>query len=271
VGGLAISFDGLPVLAEAGFCIRKGSIVSLLGPNGCGKTTLLKILGKLLKQDSGVVFINGKNLEMTGQTELSRMMGSVSQSHRPSFPFTVLDVVLTGRMPYIGALSVPGEDDVNKARETLSSLGISHLSGKPYTKISGGEKQLVMIARALAQEPAVLLLDEPTTYLDLKNQMRVLGIIARLSREKGITVLMTLHDPNQAFFYSDEVILLKKMDSPCDSAFLADVGDRDEGSMIAMGEPSAVFTPENVKKAYGIEVEIIEHNGRKIIVPIAGS
>ncbi|OPY28946.1 MAG: Cobalamin import ATP-binding protein BtuD [Methanocella sp. PtaU1.Bin125] len=267
--GLAISFDGSRVLEEVGLCVRRGSIVSLLGPNGCGKTTLLKILGKLLKPDGGAVFINGKNLERTGLAELSRTIGSVAQSHRPSFPFTVRDVVLTGRMPYVSALAVPGRADVEKANETLASLGIAHLADKPYTKTSGGEKQLVMIARALAQEPAVLLLDEPTTYLDLKNQVGVLGIIARLSQENGITVLMTLHDPNQAFIYSDEVILMKKVEPASSGTFDADGGDLCSESVIAAGSPATVLTPENVKKAYGIDVEIIDHGGRKIIVPVA--
>jgi iron complex transport system ATP-binding protein len=138
----------------------------------------------------------------------------------------------------------------------LKTLGIPHLAEKPYTAISGGERQLAMIARALAQEPEFLLLDEPTTFLDLKNQMRVLSLVTGLAREKSMTVIMTLHDPNHALMYSDEVVLLAKLDGH-------------QGNVVAAGESLKVMTPENIRMAYGVEVEIIEHNERKIIVPNA--
>ena len=255
IADIGIAFDDTTVLNRASFEVRRGTIVSLLGPNGCGKTTLLKILGKLLKPDSGHVYVDGKSVEAMRQADLSRLMGSVSQSHQSSFPFSVLDVVLTGRLPYVSALSVPGRADTDKSREALEALGIAHLSDRPYTKISGGERQLAMIARALAQEPRLLLLDEPTTYLDLRNQVRVLNTVARLCKERNITVLMTLHDPNHAFAYSDEVVLLKK-------------AGQDMGSnVVAAGEPSQVLTPCNIMEAYGVDVEIVEHRGRKIVVP----
>ncbi|HTY91986.1 MAG TPA: ABC transporter ATP-binding protein [Methanocella sp.] len=254
IAGIGKAYGGLKVLEGIDVSIEKGSVVALLGPNGCGKTTLLKIISRYLVPDHGNVFLEGKNVAEMRPVELSKKMGSVPQSHRSSFPFAVIDVVLTGRAPYVGAFSTPSKADLEVVTCVLSTLGIAHLADMPYTAISGGERQLVMIARALAQEPEFLLLDEPTTFLDLKNQMRVLALVTGLAREEGMTVVMTLHDPNHALIYSDDVVLLAKLD-----------GGR--SNVVARGRALDVMTAENIQAVYGVDVQIIEHENKKIILP----
>lgn len=169
VENLTLSYEKNLVLNNINFSIKKGSVVTLVGPNGCGQTTLLKIINGFLRQDKGTVYIDSRNIEEIANRELARILGHVSQMHKSSFPFSVLDVVLTGRMPYISMFSTPGKEDMEKAFEVLESMEIAHFAQRSYTQISGGERQLVMIAKALAQEPDFLLLDEPTSFLDLKN------------------------------------------------------------------------------------------------------
>lgn len=279
VENLTLSYDKNLVLNNINFSIRKGSVVTLVGPNGCGKTTLLKIINGFLRQNEGTVYIDSRNIEEIANRELARILGHVSQMHKSSFPFSVLDVVLTGRMPYISVFSTPRKEDVEKACKVLEFMGIEHFAQKPYTQISGGERQLVMIAKALAQEPDFLLLDEPTSFLDLKNQIHVLKTIINLARTRNITVLMTLHEPNHALLFSDEIILLRKLhefengnfadlyDSPDASPENERMLALPEGNIICSGVPEKVMTPEKIKEAYGINVDILEHKGKKMIIP----
>ncbi|AKB82950.1 ABC-type cobalamin/Fe3+-siderophores transport systems, ATPase component [Methanosarcina barkeri 3] len=279
VENLTLSYDKNLVLNNINFSIRKGSVVTLVGPNGCGKTTLLKIINGFLRQNEGTVYIDSRNIEEIANRELARILGHVSQMHKSSFPFSVLDVVLTGRMPYISVFSTPRKEDVEKACKVLEFMGIEHFAQKPYTQISGGEKQLVMIAKALAQEPDFLLLDEPTSFLDLKNQIHVLKTIINLARTRNITVLMTLHEPNHALLFSDEIILLRKLhefengnfanpyDSPDASPENESTLAFPEGNIICSGVPEKVMTPEKIKQAYGINVDILEHKGKRMIIP----
>ncbi|WP_229396161.1 ABC transporter ATP-binding protein [Methanosarcina sp. DH1] len=280
VENLTLSYDKNLVLNNINFSIKKGSVVTLVGPNGCGKTTLLKIINGFLRQNEGTVYIDSRNIEEIANRELARILGYVSQMHKSSFPFSVLDVVLTGRMPYISMFSTPGKEDVEKACEVLEFMGIAHFAQKPYTHISGGERQLVMIAKALAQEPDFLLLDEPTSFLDLKNQIHVLKTIINLARSRNITVLMTLHEPNHALMFSDEIILLRKLHKFENGNFdnryeySQDASPENEGvlafpeeNIIFSGVPEKVMTPEKIKEAYGINVEILEHKGKRMIIP----
>jgi iron complex transport system ATP-binding protein len=280
VENLTLSYEKNLVLNNINFSIKKGSVVTLVGPNGCGKTTLLKIINGFLKQNIGTVYIDSKNLEEITNRELAKILGHVSQMHKSFFPFTVLDVVLTGRMPYISMFSTPGKGDVEKAYQFLELMGIAHFAQRPYTQISGGEKQLVMIAKALAQEPDFLLLDEPTSFLDLKNQIHVLKTIINLARTRNITVLMTLHEPNHALLFSDEIILLRKLNgmeygkfsnrhehslevSPGKEHILA----FSEENIVSSGAPEKAMTPEKIKEAYGISVDILEYKGKRVIIP----
>ena len=264
-------YDRVLVLDEVTLNLKRGSVTTLLGPNGCGKTTLLKVINGLLKPNGGTVSVEGRNVAIMNPRELAKTIGHVSQIHKTSFPFSVLDVVLTGRMPYISAFSMPGAGDLEIAEKSLSKVGMSHLSQRPYTQISGGERQLAMIARALAQEPRFLILDEPTSYLDFKNQVLILKMVTELARKGDFTVVMTLHDPNHALMFSDEVVLMRKLATESDEngrGMLLREGEPSRGNVVACGRPSDVMTPENIAEAYGINVEILEHKGRRILLPL---
>lgn len=277
VENLTLSYEKNLVLNNVNFSIKKGSVVTLVGPNGCGKTTLLKIINGFLRQNEGTVYIDSRNIEEIANRELAKILGHVSQMHKSSFPFSVLDVVLTGRMPYISMFSTPGKEDIEKAYQVLEFMGIAHFAQRPYTQISGGERQMVMIAKALAQEPDFLLLDEPTSFLDLKNQIHVLKTIINLARTRNITVLMTLHEPNYALLFSDEIILLRKLENGSFSnrhEYSHDASPEKENiltlseeNIVSSGYPEKVMTPEKIKEAYGIDVEVLEHKGKRMIIP----
>jgi len=232
--------------------IRIGSriIFTLLGPNGSGKTTLLRCIHAFLKPRTGCVYIDGKNVLRLKEDEIARLMGYVPQTHIPVFPYTIFDVVLMGRTPYLGIFQQPSKEDFRKAEEALRLVGLYHLKDRPYTEISGGERQLVLIARALVQEPKVLLLDEPTAHLDFRNQFKVLKIVRNIAKEKDITVIMSLHDPNLAYHFLDIVALVKN------------------GEIIAYGPPENVITKENIKIVYGMDVEIIDNGRGKYVFPL---
>lgn len=274
VNGVEVGYDDHKVIHNIHIKIRKGTVVALLGPNGCGKTTLLKTINGMLKPTSGLVYVNGRSTGSTSPAQMARTMGVVSQTHRSTFPFTVQDVVLTGRMPYISLFSMPAKNDYEKVDDLLGILGIGHLKRKPYTLISGGERQLVMIAKALAQEPEFLLLDEPTSFLDLKNQIHVLSMVVRQTRKRNITVLMTLHDPNHALLFADEIVLMRKLPQS-NSSTGTEKSSHGSSSMVgkdnivACGDPFTVMTPSNIKEAYDIEVEVLDHNGRRLVLPMS--
>lgn len=264
---VSAGYEKLQVLREVSFGVRRGEIVALLGPNGCGKTTLLRVIGKLIEPTAGSVRVMGRDVARTSQAELSKVVASVSQVHRTTFPFTALDILLTGRMPYVSVFSSPGADDVRFCQAVLDWFGIRHLERKPISTLSGGERQLVMIARALAQEPRVLLLDEPTTFLDLRNQVKVLDTIHERARAQDLTVLMTIHDPNQAFAYADHAVLLRKLAAHegVDPSTVSQA--RHATNTIATGTPADVLTPANVREAYGVAVDVIEHAHHRLLVP----
>ncbi len=210
----------------------------ILGSNGCGKTTLLRCLNGSLRLQKGQVFLNGKNISEFSIDLLARKIGMVYQEHNISFPYSVLDVVKMGRAPYLGLFERPSKEDAQIAENKLDLVGLYHLKNRPYTEISGGERQLVLIARTLTQEPEIILLDEPTSHLDFKNQVLVLKIISLLAR-RGLSILMTTHYPNHALLFSNKVSLMTK------------------GAGLITGEPEQVLNEENLEKTYGIKVEIV--------------
>lgn len=267
IKNLSFAYDGQSILDGIDLSIERGAIVTMLGPNGCGKTTLLKTLNGLLRPKGGEVIVDGRAIDRMSPPEIARMMGHVPQGHRSSFPFTVLDIVLTGRLPHISTFSAPGERDEEVAKESLDLVGAGHLTQRPYTQISGGERQMVMIARALAQEPQFLLLDEPTSYLDFKNQIGVLKTVRKIADREGVTVIMTLHDPNHALAFSDHVVLLRKLDGKKPDGN-GDGSHPHRANVVAFGPPFDVMTPMNIQEAYGMEVELVEHNGRRILLPL---
>jgi iron complex transport system ATP-binding protein len=184
-----------------------GETLTILGANGCGKSTLLRCLGGALKLDAGSVRIDGKDLRTFDAAARARKIGFLFQHHQPTFPFTVLEVVLMGRTPHLHPFGGPSAQDQTIAMDTLDEIGLLRLKDRPYTELSGGERQLVLLARALVQRPEVILLDEPTAHLDLTNQVRCLKLIRVLS-DKGIAIVMSSHDPSQAFLFPGRVLLM---------------------------------------------------------------
>ncbi len=248
------SYDGSAgnIFENTSFSLKEGDIFCILGPNGCGKTTMLKCIDNLLQLKSGRLLLNDKDVSLLNKTDVAKEIGYVPQTHNPTFPFSVLDVVLMGRAPHLSLLSSPAKRDVEIAEDAVETLGISHLAGKPYTEISGGERQLVLVARVLAQQPAILLLDEPTAHLDFGNQIRILEIIERLA-SIGLSIIMTSHFPDHAFLISSKVAIMSR------------------GKFIDMGNPDDVVTEENLEEAYGIKTKVVcvdSDTKRKVCVPL---
>lgn len=246
---LAFGHPGRTIGRDVSLAVEPGRALALLGPNGGGKTTLLKTLLGLLPAHGGRVVLDGRPLAEVPVAERARLIGYVPQAHAGAFAFTALEMVLMGRTARSGALGRPSVHDRKVAMAMLEQLGIGHLCGQPYTMISGGERQLVFMARALAQEPRYVVLDEPTASLDFGNQGLVMRRIAALAGE-GLGVLFTTHDPNQALRHADAVALLSG------------------GSLAALGAPSALLHAEALGSLYGAAVEtVISPDGRRAFLP----
>ncbi|MCA3625834.1 MAG: ABC transporter ATP-binding protein [Methylobacterium sp.] len=239
---LAFGYHGRRVGQDVSLGVHAGEVLALLGPNGGGKTTLLKTLIGLQKPQGGRVFLEGRPLTDFPVSERARRIGYVPQAHAGAFAFSVRDVVLMGRTAHQGLFASPSEADRALAQAKLAELGIAHLGEQPYTMISGGERQLVLIARALAQEPRVIVLDEPTASLDFGNQGKVLRQIADL-RSRGLAVLFTTHDPNHALRHADRVALLAR------------------GTLLAKGPPADMLTGPRLAELYGAKIHTL--HGRK--------
>jgi ABC-type cobalamin/Fe3+-siderophores transport system ATPase subunit len=234
------SFDypGKPVFTYLSLEVAAGELLCLLGPNGCGKTTLLRCLGGALRPLRGSVLLDGVDLSSMAVDAIARRVGFVFQEHTPPFPFPVIEIVRMGRAPHLGFLGAPSARDTRLADDALAMVGMQHVRNKPYTQLSGGERQLVLIARTLAQQPAVVLLDEPTSHLDFHNEAVVLSIVARLAAQ-GLAIAMTTHRPDHALVYADRVALMR------------------DGHFLAVGRPAEAMSEENLRALYGIDVRIL--------------
>lgn len=237
--GLAFGFPGRTVGAGIDFAVARGETMCVLGPNGSGKTTLFRTLLGLLPARAGKVRLDGRDAVSLTRREIARLVGYVPQAHATAFPFSVADIVLMGRTAHLGALASPRDTDRQVAMRALEEVGIAHLAARNYAAISGGERQLALIARALAQEPKVLVMDEPTASLDFGNQMRVLEKMRSLAR-LGIAIVFSTHDPDHAFAVADCVLLLG------------------EGRMLAVGTPREVVRAETLERLYGVPVRIVQ-------------
>jgi len=254
IRNLAFGYGKEPVFEGVSMKVERGEIVCLLGPNGAGKTTLFKTILGLYKARQGQVLVNGKDVSNSSRRELAKIMGYVPQNHVPPFPYSVMDVVLMGRTAHINNYAVPSEFDYQIAREAMAKVNISYLEGKNYTEISGGERQLVLIARALAQQPQILIMDEPTSNLDYGNQIRLLSQIKNLA-DQGLSIIMSTHYPDHALYCATKAIMLKN------------------GRIFCSGPANEVITEENLSQIYGIKVKITDatvHSGeqRRICIPI---
>lgn len=247
--GLAFGHPGRTLGRDVDLAVEPGRAVALLGPNGGGKTTLLKTLLGLLPAHAGAVTLDGRPIAAVPVAERARLIGYVPQAHAGAFAFTALEMVLMGRTARSGPLGRPSARDRAVALAMLDQLGVGHLAERPYTMISGGERQLVFMARALAQEPRYVVLDEPTASLDFGNQGVVMRRIAALAGE-GMGVLFTTHDPNQALRHADSVALLSG------------------GRLAAPGAPSDLLHAEALAALYGGEVETVAApDGRRAFLP----
>ena len=246
---------GSPVLGPVSFRLERGEVLCLLGPNGVGKTTLLKTILGVLPPLGGAAMLKGRDVGSYGIRAFAREAAYVPQGHVPPFPYTVRDVVVMGRSPHIHEFSSPGRKDLRAAEDALAELGILSLADRDYTRLSGGERQLVLIARALAQEAELLVLDEPAAHLDYGNEARVMEQVKGLSR-KGYGVLLVAHGPGQAFLWADQA---------------AAVG-RD--GFFAAGRPEEVLTEETLSRLYGADVQLAEaalRDGRRVKVCVCVS
>ncbi|WP_135257299.1 ABC transporter ATP-binding protein [Thermus caldilimi] len=236
--GLGVGYRGRPVLWDLDLRVASGEVVALLGPNGAGKTTLVRTLLGLLPPLAGGVYLEGQPLARYPRPLLARRLAYVPQAHQGVFPFTVEEVVLMGRTAHLGPFALPSARDRERAWQALEALGIAHLAHRPYTEVSGGERQLALLARALAQEAEVLILDEPTSYLDFGNQLRVLDQI-RFLKEQGKAVLFSTHQPEHAREVADRVLLLG------------------QGEVLGEGPPGTLLTPERLAQLYRVPPERI--------------
>lgn len=245
---ISFSYADKKILNNIDFQLYQGDVLSLVGQNGCGKTTLLKILLGIFKSN-GDIKIFSKNINEYKNKELAKLISYVPQTHQIPFDYTVFDVVLMGRLAHVGLFSNYSQKDKEIALKALEKVGITHLKNNIYSQISGGERQLAFIARALTQESKIIFMDEPVTGLDYGNQLKLLKFLKELSSE-GYTFVKTTHYPDHALYASNKVMMLK-------NGQILDVGNIDEK-----------LTSSNIKKLYDVDVEIItKENGYKFCIP----
>ena len=237
VRDVEFSYGKQEVLKGISFCMEKGEFVCVLGANGCGKTTLLKSILAFLTPQHGQVLLYGKDIHQMDERERARKIAYIPQYHTPPFPFTVRDVVLMGRTPHLSRICRPTEKDCRIADESMERLGIAHYANKSYTALSGGQRQMVVIARALAQQPDLLIMDEPTASLDFGNQYLALAQVKKLARE-GMGVLMVTHNPDHAFYCADRIIAME------------------DGKILSMGDAGKVINEAVMKAVYHMPVKV---------------
>lgn len=248
VRDLCFSYGSNKVLKSVSFTALEGEVLSVLGPNGVGKSTLFRCMLGLLKGYKGEIIAGDADVKGMSAKELAYRIAYIPQSHHSPFNYSVLDVVLMGTAHQVGSLSSPGKKEMQKAHEALEQIGISGMAQKSYKKLSGGEQQLVLIARALAQQAKGIIMDEPTSNLDFGNQLHVLKEIKRIAA-CGYTILMSCHNPQHALHFSDRIMALYK------------------GEMIACGPPHDVMDEALLKRIYSVDVRFIDTDEGRIVFP----
>jgi iron complex transport system ATP-binding protein len=241
VEGISFSYREKPVLQDVNLEVKKGEIIGILGPNGCGKTTLLKLLNRNLRPKEGRVLMEGVNLGEMSKRRIARQIAVVPQSNEIRFAFSVRDIVSMGRMPFLDRFQGESGDDMRIVDEAMEKTNIKEFADRLINTMSGGERQRVIIARALAQRPEVILLDEPTLHLDINHQFEVLDLVKRLSQEEGLTVVIVSHDLPMVVKYCDRMVLIH------------------DHKVHALGTPQEVLTPDNMRTVFNIDA-VLEYD-----------
>ncbi len=246
IDGLEFGYRTFPILKDLTVSFDKSELVSIIGPNGVGKSTLIHCINKILSPNDGAVFIDGRDVKSINVKQLAKVMGYVPYTTTNTFPITVIDAVMMGRHPHskFGSL----DEDLAISYEMLERLGCEDLSMRHLNELSAGQLQKVILAKGLAQQPKVLLLDEPTANLDIKHQIGVTKLLKAITKERHMTVIMICHDLNIAAKYSDRILMMS------------------EGKIYASGTPEEVLTKENIRKVYDIDCEVIMDQGRPHIL-----
>lgn len=245
VENLQFGYSNDLVVENVNLEVKEGETLAVVGPNASGKTTLLKCINQILAPREGSVLVGGDEVSMLDREKVARKIGYVPQEMSEGFPMTIFDVILMGRKPHIDWK--PTSKDIEIVTNTIEKLGFEDLAKRDVSELSGGQKQKVIVARALAQRPKILLLDEPTSNLDVKHQLEVLDIVKKQT-ESGLSVITALHDLNLAAKYCDRIVMLKN------------------GEVYAEGG-AEVLKPENIEPVFGIKATVVEKNGRKVIIP----
>lgn len=246
------SYSRKPVVNDVSLEVKKGEFLSIIGPNGSGKSTLLKTLSHIYIPDSGEIILMGKSLDTYKRKEIAQRIAMVPQDTSLDFEFSVEEVVLMGRHPFLGRFSREDSNDLDLAYEAMERTNTLHIKDRLITEISGGERQRVFIAKSLAQSTSIMLLDEPTSHLDINHQIEILELLKRLNSEKELAIVLVIHDINLASRYSDRILLMK------------------DGKIVSQGRPEAVITPENIENTYGmrVAVETNRYTGNVTVTPI---
>jgi len=242
---VSFSYTDVPALHDIDLEIAGGEMVALLGPNGSGKTTLIKLASGVLRPVEGDIHLDGSNLRQSKRREIAQRVAVVPQVFHMPFAFTLREVVLLGRTPFLKAFSNDGERDQQVVQSALEQTGIEELGQRFFNELSGGERQKGILAMALAQEPKLLLMDEPTAHLDINHQMEIMELVKSLNRKKGITVIGAMHDLNLAALYFDRLVLLK------------------QGRIFVDGPPAEVLTAQTIREVFSASVLVMEHPSMK--------
>jgi len=259
VENLNFSYHEKKILNGVNFAVEQGEIFCIFGPNGCGKTTMLDCILGLNKPDRGHVFVDGEDALALSAARKAQKIAYVSQKSDRTFPYTVLEIVLMGRTAYSGIFSSPGREDLEIAGNALNSVGMYKFKDRVFTKLSGGEAQLIKIARAIAQNARLIIFDEPTSHLDFRHELNVIKYIARIIEEKGVSVVMATHFPNHAYLFESYGIPTR-------------VALMENGVFGAVGVPSAVLNQENMAKIFKVLTKNFrDTNGDRVlnyVVPV---
>jgi len=238
VSNISLKYRNKIILSNVSFEVQRGEFFVIIGPNGAGKTSLLKILAGLEKAQPGSVLIKGKNISEYSRRSLSKTMAIVPQQIEIGFPFSVTETVIMGRTPHLGIFGMESEKDFSIAQEAMAFTEVSHLADRKLFQLSGGELQRVIIARAICQQPDIILLDEPTTALDPAHQLKIMDLMEKFRREHETTIIMVSHDLNLASMYGDRLLLLK------------------EGTVVKTGAPKTVLNKKLLEASYGCEMQV---------------